>query len=830
MTRKLTAIALTLLLLFTITCTAFAAPGGSPPGGGSGSVSWSGATTITSSTTQSNKTYTLYVNGTALDGTSDSDNSGDDDTDSGYAVTFETDAGSSVAVYATQDVTGDAILTIAAGSSGADVSRSSSTGEPDSTGDGQVNFVVTVADGYAMDAVSVTEGTYKNVKLISGDADSGVYVYRVTKITAATTVTVTTTVSDGDGDTENPFTDVTEDKYYYDAVLWAVQNGITAGTSDTTFSPKESCTRAQIVTFLYRAAGSPDVSAASCAFDDVSEDAYYRNAVLWAVENGITAGTGDTTFGPKDSCTRAQAVTFLYRYFGSPEVSAASCDFTDVSENAYYYKAVLWAVENGITAGTSSTTFGPKDTCTRAQIVTFLYRALADVGSDPGDDPVVTGPTYFVFSDDGITVSGNTANSYSISGTALTLSGEGTYYVSGSCADGSITVKKGTTGVKLILNGITLSSSDTAPIACNKSTAVTIEAAAGTVNTLTDSAYNNDDNYPDNANAENAVIKCKDGSQVTLCGTGTLNVIANGKNGVKGGATTDTEGEAWLTVQEVTLNITANVNDGLKSDQELNVLSGNVTIKAADDGIKSDYVLNIGASGTTGPTINVTDSYEGIEAATMNVYSGDITVHASDDGMNAANSDLTGYSFALNIYGGVIYVDAQSGDGIDSNGTLTLAGGTVTVFSAANSDNAPLDCDGTLTLSGGTVLAVGSGGMAQTPNSASQAYLSFGAGGMGGGPGMNGFEDSAAAPEGTADASPTGGPGGGPGGPGDQGSISISAGDSIVIKDAGGSVIYSATAVRAASYVFFTASSLVSGQSYTLYVNGTSVATATARK
>ena len=906
--------------------------------------------------------YTLYVNGTALSGTSDSDDSGDDDTDEGYVVTFEADAGCSVAVYATQDVTGDSILTVAAGGSGADVSRSGSTGEPDSTGDGQVNFVVTVADGYAMDDVSATEGTYKNVKLISCDADSGVYVYRVTKITAATAVSVTTTVNNDGGDTENPFTDVTEDKYYYDAVLWAVENSVTLGTSATTFSPSADCTRGQIVTFLYRAAGSPDVSATSCDFTDVSSDAYYYKAVLWAVENGITVGTSATTFSPNKTCTRAETVTFLYRYAGSPAVTTASCDFTDVSSGAYYFNAVLWAVENGVTVGTSATTFSPSKTCSRAEIVTFLYRAVAqaddagddddtgddetgdtgddtegyavqltapanaaiwvyntqtvtgeadvviasgttgtvyardtqgqidvsgsgqvnflvvpddgwevdavtaagsyknlkgpdDTGTDnayrvtkitagdvvvtvtvkeasedSGDETVTTGPTYFVFTDSDITVTGNTTNSYSVSGTALTISGAGTYSVSGSCADGSITVKKGTTGVTLILNGITLTSSDTAPIACNKSTAVTIQAAAGSVNTLTDSAYNNDDNYPDNANAENAVIKCKDGSQVTICGTGTINVIANGKNGVKGGATTDTEGTAWLTVKELTLNITANVNDGLKSDQELNVLSGNVTIKAADDGIKSDYVLNIGASGTTGPTINVTDSCEGIEAATMNVYSGDITVHASDDGMNAANSDLTDYSFALNIYGGSLYIDAQSGDGIDSNGTLTLAGGTVTVFSAANSDNVPLDCDGTLTLTGGTVLAVGSGGMAQTPNSASQAYLSFGAGGMGGpgGPGMNGFEDSTAA-EGAADASLMGGPGG-PGGPGDQGSISISAGDTIVIKDASGNVVYSATSIRAASYVFFTSAALTSGQTYTLYVNGASVATATATK
>ena len=371
--------------------------------------------------------------------------------------------------------------------------------------------------------------------------------------------------------------------------------------------------------------------------------------------------------------------------------------------------------------------------------------------------------------------------------------------------------------MELILNGLALTTSDTAPITCNKSTEVTIVAAAGTVNTLTDSTYNNDDNYPDNANAENAVIKTKDGSVVTICGTGTINVIAKGKNGVKGGATTETEGTARLTIKEVTLNITCTANDGLKSDQELNILSGNITISAVDDGIKSDYVLNIGANGTDGPTINVTKSYEGIEAATLNVYSGNITVHSTDDGMNAANSDLTGYAFSLSIYGGTLYIDAANGDGLDSNGTMTLAGGTIEVHASSRNDNSPLDSDRTMALTGGTVIAIGSNGMAQTPNSASQPYLSIGAGGQGG-PGGGG---------------PGGGGPGGPGGPGQPGqpgsSISIAAGDSIVIKDAGGNVLYSTTAVRAANYVFFSSAALVSGQTYTLYINGTSAASVTAR-
>ena len=172
------------------------------------------------------------------------------------------------------------------------------------------------------------------------------------------------------------FTDVNTGSYYYDAVVWAVENEVTSGTSDTTFSPNEDCTRAQVVTFLWRAAGSPEPGSADCAFGDVSSSGYYYKAVLWAVENGITTGTSGSTFSPSDTCTRGQIVTFLNRYAGSPSVTASDCDFTDVADSAYYYDAVLWAVENGITLGTSSTTFSPDDTCTRGQVVTFLYRYM----------------------------------------------------------------------------------------------------------------------------------------------------------------------------------------------------------------------------------------------------------------------------------------------------------------------------------------------------------------------------------------------------------------------------------------------------------------------
>lgn len=166
------------------------------------------------------------------------------------------------------------------------------------------------------------------------------------------------------------FGDIATTDYYYEPVLWAVINGITAGTSESTFSPTNTCTRGQIITFLWRAEGSPEPSSSN-SFTDVSNDEYYYKAVQWAYENGIDESTG--TFKPDSPCTRAMAVEYLWKLAGSPK--AASDDgFTDVSSNVGYADAVAWAVEQGITTGTSSTKFSPTDTCTRGQIVTFLYR------------------------------------------------------------------------------------------------------------------------------------------------------------------------------------------------------------------------------------------------------------------------------------------------------------------------------------------------------------------------------------------------------------------------------------------------------------------------
>ena len=186
--------------------------------------------------------------------------------------------------------------------------------------------------------------------------------------------TVTTPKLEETKPTENPFTDVGSGMYYTVPVLWAVENRVTAGTSATTFGPNDGCTRAQVVTFLWRAAGQPEPTGSRNPFTDVSSSAYYYKAVLWAVENGITAGTSATTFSPDGTCTRAQIVTFLWRYEGMPAPASAGNSFVDVPTGAYYEKAVLWAAQSNVTAGTSATTFSPDSTCTRAQVVTFLYR------------------------------------------------------------------------------------------------------------------------------------------------------------------------------------------------------------------------------------------------------------------------------------------------------------------------------------------------------------------------------------------------------------------------------------------------------------------------
>ena len=442
------------------------------------------------------------------------------------------------------------------------------------------------------------------------------------------------------------------------------------------------------------------------------------------------------------------------------------------------------------------------------------------------------------FTDSSITGSGSGVE---ISGTALTISEPGTYLLTGSCADGSVKVKKGTADVTLILSDLSLTSSTTAPITCGKSSVVTIAAADGTTNTLTDAAQNNDTEYPDNTDAENAVIKGKDGAQVVLCGSGSLTLNANGKNGIKSGTTdSETAQDASLTIRELTLTINAPVNDAINAEQLLNVESGTLTLDAADDALHCDLVMNIGADGTDGPTLTITNAYEGIEAAALNIASGSIDITCQDDCLNAGNSSMTNYDFGINISGGTLRAYTTAGDGFDSNGTMTISGGDIEVWTANAADNQPLDADGGITVTGGTVLAAGSSGMGMTLT-AEQPYVTFGSGrgGMGGGqrpePGEQPTDGERPEQPGNTDAQPDNAPTPPqalegtqqpptmqPNTNTDNSGISLTAGDAFTITDANGTVVYSGTAVCNASYLFYSSAALSTDAAYSLQTESAS--------
>lgn len=273
----------------------------------------------------------------------------------------------------------DAIAALVEKPSSSSSSRPSySITTPDKTENGSVNIsstsakrgsVVTITvtpdAGYVLDELTVTDKDGKELSLTKKSDTEYTFVMPAGKVEITPSFVKQTP--------SQAFVDVKTGDYFYDAVLWAVGKGITNGTSAETFSPEDPCTRAQIVTFLWRAAGSPVVNYAM-DLSDVAGDVYYAEAVRWALSEGITTGTSDHTFSPDAVCTREQAVTFLWRAAGSPTVSGESA-FEDVGADAYYARAVAWAAQNGVTNGISQALFGTGSDCTRAQIVTFLYRA-----------------------------------------------------------------------------------------------------------------------------------------------------------------------------------------------------------------------------------------------------------------------------------------------------------------------------------------------------------------------------------------------------------------------------------------------------------------------
>ena len=377
-----------------------------------------------------------------------------------------------------------------------------------------------------------------------------------------------------------------------------------------------------------------------------------------------------------------------------------------------------------------------------ALLASALAAGLLSTSACAASDYTTANATLVTLTDSSATAKGKYTG-YEIDGTDVSITAAGTYVFSGDCDNGSITVKKGVTGVTIVLNGLTLTNDDSAAITLNKTAEASLIAAAGTTNTVADTEGSND---------ENAAVKVKSGATLAIGGTGTLTVDGNAKNGIKGAA------DAVITVAEVKLNINA-ANDGLSCDDELNITGGTLSITAGgdavkaspdtgdtenpdttslgnvtisggtltlatgDDGVHADNDLVIGAKGassTSTPRINITASYEGLEGTTVTVYSGDIDVVASDDGVNAANSTLGERSdkYAISIAGGDLYIDAGS-DGLDSNNDINITGGKVEVYGADAMMDAAIDYDGTFTLSGGTLFGAG-----MEPSAGTQALRS----------------------------------------------------------------------------------------------------------
>ncbi len=456
------------------------------------------------------------------------------------------------------------------------------------------------------------------------------------------------------------------------------------------------------------------------------------------------------------------------------------------------------------------------------------------------------------FSDSGVAVTGSSAF-VKTEGSSVTVSVLGVYLITGSLFEGSVKVKKGTTGVVLILQDLDLACSTTAPLSLNKATSTAVYIS-GTV-TLTDSEDEANDTGAQNSTFEGAAIKVKSGSSAIICGDGVLNIAGNCKNGIKGAASSDITvsgsltlnissvnnalaSDGSLTVDSGTVNIVSQ-NGGVKSDPDdgdsasagiltvnggtvsvtaagkgfsaneiiikggsisvdsegdafhadiITVSAGDITVSTGDDALHADSVITVGTDGSeSGPRLSIVKSHEGLEAVTINLFSGYGAIVADDDGLNATGgTQSSGFASAassgslIKITGGYWYIDS-CGDGIDSNGDVSITGGSTVVYGSTDNGNAAFDYDGTATLTGGEVLAVGMSGMAQAPGG---TVVSF--------------------------------------------NYNLSAGAVFVIKDSSGNEIISSGAIKAANSVIYASASLVEGETYTLYVNGAEAASVTA--
>ena len=298
----------------------------------------------------------------------------------------------------------------------------------------------------------------------------------------------------------------------------------------------------------------------------------------------------------------------------------------------------------------------------------------------------------------------------------------GTYIVTGSCLDGNITVKKGTAGVVLVLKDLDLTSKTGAALLINKGAEVKI-IVSGKV-TLTDAEDIEDE---DSEGYDGAAIKIKAGASVVLSGDGALTLNGNCEHGIK------VSDASFIIDGELPINITG-VEDGINSGADVTIKSGTINISAGADGIKSDYILTIGSDGSAGPVINVEESSEGLEGAIVNIYSGTINVNAKDDAINAANSELSGYTFSINIMGGEISLSSDA-DGLDSNGNINILGGHTTILKSASDGGGEGGVDyegrcyvaeGCLTNPYGVTFDSGTGGKSDKAPEPQQKTRSFG--------------------------------------------------------------------------------------------------------
>ena len=408
----------------------------------------------------------------------------------------------------------------------------------------------------------------------------------------------------------------------------------------------------------------------------------------------------------------------------------------------------------------------PKKTAAITAGLSFLAALLLAIGfgSVSTTAQAISADTVLTFSDNAVTASGSAAG-YEIDGTDLTVTEAGTYILTGSCADGSVTVKKGTTDVTLVLNGLNLTSTDSAALGVNKESQVALKVTG--TNTLTDAE---DIANEESEDFDGAAVKVKSGASLTVTGDGTLTVNGSCKNGIKGaslatvtidsstlivnaenngiacdnaivingGSVTVTAGNdgvkaepdeddadsaGSVTITGGTFDITSG-DDAFKSAGNMTVIAGTFRITAEDDGISADYILTVGSKdASSGPDITISKCTEGLEGAAVNLHSGKATITSGDDGINAANGDLTDYDYVINVTGGIWTVDA-GGDAMDSNGDITITGGTVELFGAPNNGNNALDYAKKCTVRGGTLFTVDCTGMNQVPSYGT--YVVFG--------------------------------------------------------------------------------------------------------